>query len=200
MRKVRGTNRLERVRLAQPVAHGRGTADATPETADDAPSSETLDPQAFATRMQARLSAGDYDEIIFQTGENLKRHPDEPMLHALKAQAHGFAREDQEAYRHFKRVTELLPEAADGWFGMGVALTQMGRPAEAIAPLRRAYKIDPNDPSHALNLGVLLIDHEGAIEEGLACLRQADRLGHRRAGRIIVEVENGERPGRAGPI
>jgi Flp pilus assembly protein TadD len=148
--------------------------------------------------MQERLLAGDYDEIILQTGENLKRNPTDPMLHALKAQAHGFARDHEQAYRHFSRLSELLPEEADGWFGMGVALTQMGRPAEAIGPMRRAYEIDPNDGSHALNLGVLLIDHEGSIDEGLACLRQADRLGHRRAGRIKCEVESGKGPSSAG--
>jgi hypothetical protein len=61
----------------------------------------------------------------------------------------------------------------------------------------RAYQLEPNDPSHALNLGVLLIEYPERLEEGMACLRHADRLGHRRAGRIIGEVENGKRSPRA---
>jgi tetratricopeptide (TPR) repeat protein len=194
MRKVRGTNRLERAPLDRRVAHGRGEARQPDAELGATPSSETLDRDAFAATMHELLLAGDYDEIILQTGENLHRNPTDPMLHALKAQAHGFARDHEEAHRHFQRLSELLPDQADGWFGMGVALIQVGRSAEAIAPLRRAYEIDPNDSSHALNLGVVLIDHGGSIEEGLACLRHADRLGHRRAGRIIREVENGERP------
>ncbi|MFL6846471.1 MAG: DUF2971 domain-containing protein [Allosphingosinicella sp.] len=193
MRKVRGTNRLERVPLTQPVAHGRSETIPLDVAPPARTSSGALDPQTFAARMQELLLAGDFDEIILQTGDNLKRYPTDPMLNALKAQAHGFARDHDKAYQHFERLSELLPEAADAWFGMGVALIQMGRSAEAIGPLKRAYELDPNDASHALNLGVLLLD-EGSIDEGLACLRQADRLGHRRAGRIISEVEKGTRP------
>lgn len=190
MRKVRGTNRMERSPLSKPLAVGRGEPCLT-ENAPSQPSS--LDPKAFAAKMHELLLEHDYDENILQTGHNLKRHPNDPGLHALKAQAHGFARDHPQAYRHFKRLSELCPDAADAWFGMGVALTHMDQPARATEPLRRAYELDPNDRSHALNLGVNLIDCHGAIEEGLACLRQADRLGHRRAGRIIQEVESGER-------
>lgn len=194
MLKVRGTNRLERVPFAQAVAHGRGEPCPVVPQPSVPTSTGTLDPKTFADKMHKHLLAHNYDEIIFQTGDNLKRHPNDPMLHGLKAQAHGFAREHNKAYQHFKRLSELVPESADAWFGMGVALTQMDQPMRATAPLRRAYALDPNDPSHALNLGVNLIECHGAIDEGLACLRQADRLGHRRAGRLIQEVESGKRP------
>lgn len=78
----------------------------------------------------------------------------------------------------FRRVTEILPAEADGWYGLATALLQSRRPAEALIALRGAYELAPDDPSHAPNLGILLVDHAGSVAEGLTCLRHADRLGH----------------------
>jgi tetratricopeptide (TPR) repeat protein len=193
MRKVRGTNRLERVPLDSLSVHGAHMEVAIPDTAaadrrliDE----EKVGHEAFVSRMQALLLAKNFDEIIAQTEHNLHSSPDNPMLHALKAQAHGFAGDHEIAAEHFRCVTEILPDEADGWYGLATALLQSGRPAEALVASRRAYELAPDDPSHALNLGVLLVDRADSVAEGLACLRHADRLGHRRAGRIIREVES----------
>jgi tetratricopeptide (TPR) repeat protein len=196
MRKVRGSNRLERFPLDPPSVLGAHVEVAIPDTASAdrrLNDGKKVEHEAFVSRMQSLLLAKNFDEIIAQTEHNLHRNPDNPMLHALKAQAHGFAGDHEIAAMHFRRVTEILPDEADGWYGFATALLQSGRSAEALVASRRAYKLAPDDPSHALNLGVLLVDHTDSVAEGLACLRHADRLGHRRAGRIIKEIESGER-------
>lgn len=55
---------------------------------------------------------------------------------------------------------------------LGVALTSLKRPAEAIEAFHRALSATPDDPGAHINLGHALAD-QGRSEEALACCRRA---------------------------
>ncbi len=181
-----GTNSIERVPLSPPVARSRVTIKKTPSSTPD---QEELSVEAFAARMQQLIQKECYGEVIFQTGENLKLNPSSAVLLHLKATAHGLAHEHSIAYEIFRDLAEQYPDVAAGWYGMACAVESMGRPSEAVPFLERAYDLDPHDSSIALNLGLHLVGNRETRAKGLNCLREAERLGHRRARRIINQIE-----------
>jgi hypothetical protein len=186
-----GKNALERVPLNPPLARTRRRAPSQPETLEESvPQSH----DTFMARMQQLIQQERYGEVIFQTAENLKRNPSDPQLMHIKATAHGLAQEHMLAYELYQKLTESYPDVAAGWYGMACALQLMGRLEQVVTLFECAYRLNPNDPSIALNLGLHLVQDSKRREEGLACLRRAERLGHRRARRIIDDVESGSRP------
>jgi tetratricopeptide (TPR) repeat protein len=186
MRVKPGTNSIERVPLQPPATKTRAPAKAT---RDSSRAREDLSLKAFAARMEQLIQQERYGEVIFQVGENLKNYPSSPVLLHIKGTAHGLAQEHAIAYEIFRDLSEQHPNVAASWYGMACAVESMGRPDEAAPLLERAYGLDPNDPSIALNLGVHLVRSPETRAKGLDCLRQAEKLGHRRARRIIDRIE-----------
>jgi len=181
-----GTNSIERVPLNPPVAQSRAPINSTPARSED---QKDLSYDVFFARMNQLIQQGRYGDVIFQVDENLKKHPSSaPLLH-MKATAHGLAHEHSIAYGIFQELAEKYSDLAAGWYGMACALISMGRPNDALPLFERAYELEPNDPSIALNLGVYLVRNDSTRERGLDCLRRAERLGHRRARRIIDQIE-----------
>lgn len=111
-----------------------------------------------------------------------------------------------EARKHWAEILAAVEQ------GEEVAITKYGDTVASITPARKpkkrtapppgfmlaeGWKIEiaddfdsiPNDPSIALNLGVHLVGEDETCAEGLMHLRRAEKLGHRRARRIIDEVE-----------
>ena len=111
-----------------------------------------------------------------------------------------------EARNHWAEILAAVEQ------GEEVAITKYGDTVASITPARKpkkrpapppgfmlaeGWKIEiaddfdsiPNDPSIALNLGVHLVGEDETCAEGLMHLRRAEKLGHRRARRIIDEVE-----------
>jgi hypothetical protein len=187
VRMVHGTNSLERVPLDPPVARSRWPVKQEAVATEEP---KQIPIREFIAQMEQLLQKEQYGEVIFQTTENLKRDPSSSMLRHLKAVAHGRAQEHPAAYAIFKELAEEYPDVAAGWYGMASALEAMGDADKAAPLLQRAYDLEPNNPSIALNLGVHLVQNSTTRAEGLACLRQAEKLGHRRARRIIDQVEN----------
>ena len=66
-----------------------------------------------------------------------------------------FERGDVEsAIRHFTAAVERSPAFGEACHNLGVALLQAGRPADAIAPLRRAADLLPQDAGNYNSLGI----------------------------------------------
>ena len=53
---------------------------------------------------------------------------------------------------HFKRATEIYPAFGEAWTGLGRALLDSGKPAEAIPALETAAKLAPDNPTIHLAL------------------------------------------------
>lgn len=182
---VPGTNRLQRVPLDPRTT--------VPKPGASKPSADeqvrNIPVEEFVAKMQQMLQKRNYEEVIFQANENLKATPDNPILLDLKAIAHGLAQEHEEAYVLYERISELYPDAPAGWYGMSCALQSMGHLDRCVELLERAYRLDPTDPSFALNLGAHLLNDPLRRSEGLDYLYQARKLGHRRAQQMISDAE-----------
>jgi tetratricopeptide (TPR) repeat protein len=185
-----GTNALIRVPMDPPVVRGRKRTRPQKRVKDRA---RTYSRDEFAAKMQQLVQQGQYGEVMLQVDENLKKNPSDPVLLFWKATAYGHSQSHIKALETFRGLTEAHPEWADAWYGMACALQQLGNNDAAAKHFERAYQLEPNDPNHALNLGVHLIRNPSRWEEGLACLRHAERLGHRRARSIINEFEEARR-------
>jgi len=68
--------------------------------------------------------------------------------------------------------TERFPLHGFGWNALGVVFQQMGRGADALAPMQKAAALSPNDAEVHLNLGNILNDL-GRLNEAEASLRRA---------------------------
>ena len=186
MRRKHGTNQLERVPLKPDRIEGRGAPIRTLQAAEPGREFSARD---FGMWMQQLLEKENYGEVIFQTGENLKRDPTSGMLLHLKATAHGLAHQHEEAYRIFEKLTELYPESAGGWYGLACALESMGELERVVELLRKAEHLAPNDPSIVLNLGSHLARNLDTYTEGITYLERAETLGHRRARQVINAIK-----------
>ncbi len=143
----------------------------------------------FVAKMERLTRQERYGDVIFQVEENLKDDPDDPTLLDIKGVAHGMAQEPKKALACFQKITEKHPEIARGWYQTACALIGLNRREEAVEALKKAYEIDPNDASTALNLGVELFNTQADKKKALVFLEQAKRLGHHRAHSVIAEIE-----------
>lgn len=185
MRKIRGTNQLEKVPLLKSETEPKIVS----KTDIVQKSNNEMDAQEFGAKIERLIRQENYGEAIFQVEENLKKDPGSPFLLSLKGTAHGYAQEPEKALECFSELTRKCPEIADSWYQQACALIELKRDKEAVDSLKEAYKINPNDPSTCFNIGVQLIKIDADIEEILMYLKNADRLGHRRAYGLIEEIE-----------
>ena len=97
---------------------------------------------------------------------------------------------------HLREAVRLRPGSAEALNALGVALTQLGRPADAETALeafRRAAIADPADAAIRNNLGNALAargDAPGALAEfrEAARLAPSEAAGHRNAGLTLAEM------------
>jgi len=78
----------------------------------------------------------------------------------------------EEAATQAKAMTERFPQHGFGWKVSGGVLKQMGRSAEALAPLQKAAALSPGDAEAHFNLGLVFHDL-GRLEEAEASYRRA---------------------------
>jgi tetratricopeptide (TPR) repeat protein len=180
------SNALERVVFQQPVS--------TPNIISK--SKKILDgfrqettAKDFSANMERLIRQEMYGEVIFQIDENLKNHPTDAMLLNLKGTAHGLAQEPEKALACFIKLTELCPEIARSWYQKSCALIDLKRDEEALEALRIAYQLDSSDSSTTFNLAIQLLKTSDASKEALEYLKRAEKLGHRRAHSLILQLE-----------
>ncbi len=77
---------------------------------------------------------------------------------------------------HLRRAVELDPNAADprGW--LAAALAQGGKFPEALAEMKIAVELAPEDPRHRIALGSVYL-HSGEWEEAAEALGQGIEMG-----------------------
>ncbi len=69
-------------------------------------------------------------------------------------------------------MTSRFPRFGFAWKVLGVLLSQMGRNADAIAPMRKAAALSTDDPEIHFNMGNVLINL-GQSKEAIDCYRKA---------------------------
>lgn len=83
--------------------------------------------------------------------------------------------ERQEFKRHLELAT-INPRDADAHYQLGLLYVQRRLPAEAEERFRRALEIDPNEPDVLFQLGRLLRQQDGRVEEARQYLEKGARL------------------------
>lgn len=80
-----------------------------------------------------------------------------------------------EAVHHFTRATELDGNFADAWLGLGMSLLSEKEYARAIAPLKTAVRLAPNNPAghYSLATAYARTGNKEAAEREFALQRQA---------------------------
>jgi hypothetical protein len=84
--------------------------------------------ELYLTAMRKRY--GDDVPILLRLGQVLGQRGTPPAL--------------EHAVQLFRRVTELAPESADAYVGLGLALSRLGRTEEAARAWKRALSLDPS--------------------------------------------------------
>lgn len=97
------------------------------------------------------------------------------------------AAQNDQAIHEFKKVIELDPASAPGYFGLGVAYMQSGEYGAAISPLKKALDLDSSLTAVHKPLGYALLG-QGYASEALAHFEKADD----KTGLGIAQLETGD--------
>ncbi|MCP3102180.1 tetratricopeptide repeat protein [Myxococcus sp. K15C18031901] len=85
----------------------------------------------------------------------------------------------------YRKVTQALPDRAEGWFGQGYLLADAGDNAGAQAALERAVALSPKTGIHHFHLGRVLFAQE-RLKEGFEHLQESLRLNPRHGPSYLV--------------
>src|SRR5262249_53392706 len=100
---------------------------------------------------QAML-AGRYPEAVKIYRELVRILPENSGLRLNLGLALGKAGQTAAAIPELTQVTRAQPDLAPAWFLLGLAYQQLGKPREAIAPLRKAVSLDRANSQAQLEL------------------------------------------------
>ena len=101
----------------------------------------------------------------------LKIDPDNGEVHNRMGFYYSRQNNLDKAYYHYKRDCELRSRSASPWSNFAKILARLGRPAEALEPLRNAIECDPINASTYQTLGATL-SSLGRPREAIAALRR----------------------------
>jgi Flp pilus assembly protein TadD len=76
----------------------------------------------------------------------------------------------------FRKLTELDPQSAPALNNLAAALLESRQPEGAVASLRKAAELVPQNASLHANMGMVLARINGHLDEGIEELRLALRL------------------------
>ena len=180
-------------RLGTPLGAGTGGGSELERAAALAASGRRLDAMALLrqlieaepTAVQARVSlaelhgsAGDWDEAIDQLTQALDWSAAKAPILVLRGAFHAQIKQSKDAERDFREAIVQDPSYWLAYRYLGVNRLRTGASREAIAVLREANSLAPQDAESALFLGEALLAH-GEIDEGQRVLSQAVLLGPR---------------------
>ncbi len=104
----------------------------------------------------------------------------DPVGHWVLARAHLLRGEHELAIAEFTTAIELNPSFAQGYYNLGWALVQAGRPVEALPHLDKAYRLSPHDPLvfAFMNVRSLALVLMGDLEQAFEWAAKATRQPH----------------------
>ncbi len=123
-------------------------------------------------------SAGDWDEAIDQLSQALESGAAKAPILVLRGAFHAQANQSKDAERDFRAAIDRDPSYWLAYRYLGVTRLRKGASREAIAVLREAHSLAPQDAESALFLGEALLA-QGELDEGQQVLSMAVELGPR---------------------
>lgn len=152
------------------------------------------DMAAINTLVWANAALGRIAEAKSVLREGLQRHPDEPRLHQMLANAYLQQGDADSARRHLEQVTALAPGNARATEELGWLVARQGQTEAGIALLERALEIGAREPKQVLYRLGLLDGAAGRWAKAAGRFRDAARLdaafamAHIHLGRCLAEV------------
>jgi tetratricopeptide (TPR) repeat protein len=151
----------------------------------------TIQNHVGAALNYSRPPLRDYDRALPHVREAVRLDPKSAFAHYSLAQV-VFARAERvwqtepnspqvlewfrESLDHAKQAAELRPGYAEAYLFWGLSLKYLGRPEEAVEPLRRGVAGQPANKEQHLALGQALLESGQLTDEAENCLEAARRL------------------------
>jgi serine/threonine protein kinase/Flp pilus assembly protein TadD len=137
----------------------------------------TLAPETLCALGNALRQAGLADDAVALLRDAQLRHPDDFWLNYELASALAAARRPrwEEVARFSSAALALRPRSTAALLSLGSALSQQGRPDQAIGYYRKLVEIDPKDGAAQNNLAVAL-EKVGQPDDAMARYQKAVEL------------------------
>jgi tetratricopeptide (TPR) repeat protein len=134
------------------------------------------DRRALAAQL-ARVMSGELQAEALESAlrDILRLDPGNPQAHLRLGYVLQGSSRCAEAIKHFERAIDARLPTADAHLGLASCLADAHRVEDAIATLRGADRVEPDNPVVIANLGVILSDN-GRPAEGLPHLERALQL------------------------
>jgi tetratricopeptide (TPR) repeat protein len=116
---------------------------------------------------------GKLEEAIAEYNKALEKDPDQPYIHANRADALSRVNKLPEALEAYQKAISLKPDDAAMYTNMGVLLGKMGKVAESQEAFKKAASVNPAAAGQNFyNLGATLVN-SGRAAEAADAFRQA---------------------------
>jgi tetratricopeptide (TPR) repeat protein len=120
----------------------------------------------------AYLRIGDTTKALATAQKAVEVNANDPNSHLAMAQVYLGLRRFNDAIEAYKKVTQLAPGFGLGFYDLGTAYLQAGKPAEAVVPLKEGVRLNPNWVSGHMNLAIAYLETK-QDDAGIAQLKQA---------------------------
>jgi len=133
----------------------------------------SADVKAFFDAGLQLAQQGKYAEAIEQYDKALEKDPEQPYIHAQKADALSRSDKMPQALEEYQKAIALKPDDAAMYTNMGVLLGKMGKVAESQEAFKKAASVNPAAAGQNFyNLGATLVN-SGRAAEAAEAFRQA---------------------------
>lgn len=125
--------------------------------------------------VRSRTDAATWHDDVTLYAASVEARPEDGR--ALYHLGHAVQRRDgcARSLPFFAAATRFAPDYVRAWRNLAACFIDVGRPADAVAPARRAVQLSPTEASQRYNLGAALV-LSGQREAGAVELREALRL------------------------
>ena len=124
---------------------------------------------------------GDAEKAEKEMRAELAQFPDDPVANGILGQILFNNSQLEDARSHFELALKANPGYGDALLGLGKTQIALNRPDAAIAPLRKAVRLDPNSAEAHFVLGTAL-RKSGHAAEGLREQKTSLAIQNRKPG------------------
>ena len=129
-------------------------------------------PQETINKLVNLYNQGQLTAAVEQAEALTEQYPEAFIIWNVLGAAHKGLGKTFEASEAFKKVTELNPDYADGFYNMGIILKNQGDLEEAIEAYNKALALKPDYAEVYNNMGVTL-QEQGKLDEAITSFNKA---------------------------
>jgi Flp pilus assembly protein TadD len=133
--------------------------------------------QQLLAKAEEAIEKEDYASAAAALEQYLLQKPDDARAHFQLGYAYTALQQAEKAKTHYQRAVELDPKLAAGHLNLGLVLLDLD-PSAAVAPLRKAAELLPDQARPRFLLGIAL-EGCGKTNDAIAEYAEAERLAPR---------------------